>query len=196
MDLRRSDPTDAGLGRTATLVIAGVFAAVALLAALDLAGDLRDGTTAGHVAVEGAIAFAGACGLVVLMLRHVRLRRSEAAARVAADGLSADLASSRAEAERWRGEAHDLLAGLGAMIDRQFGRWQFSPAEKEVALLMLKGLSHKEVAAARGVSEATVRQQATGCYRKAGVAGRHDLVAFFLEDLLAPGPRTGTPDRS
>jgi hypothetical protein len=38
----------------------------------------------------------------------------------------------------------------------------------------------------RAVSEATARQQAAAVYRKAGVAGRHDLAAFFLEDLLAP----------
>ncbi len=45
-----------------------------------------------------------------------------------------------------------------------------------------------EVAALRGVGEATVRQQARAIYRKAGLAGRNELAAFFLEDLL--GPRT------
>jgi DNA-binding NarL/FixJ family response regulator len=62
-----------------------------------------------------------------------------------------------------------------------------------VALLLLKGLSHKEVAGLREVSETTVRQQARAIYRKAGLSGRHDLAAFFLEDLL--GPR-GEPDQS
>jgi DNA-binding NarL/FixJ family response regulator len=36
------------------------------------------------------------------------------------------------------------------------------------------------------VSETTVRQQARAIYRKAGLSGRHDLAAFFLEDLLGP----------
>lgn len=66
-------------------------------------------------------------------------------------------------------------------------RWELSPAEKEVALLLLKGLSHKEIAEVRGTSEATVRQQSRALYKKAGLTGRHDLAAFFLEDLLA-GP--------
>jgi DNA-binding NarL/FixJ family response regulator len=59
-------------------------------------------------------------------------------------------------------------------------------AEREVGLLLLKGLSHKEVAAARGTSETTIRQQALAVYRKAGLRNRSDLSAFFLEDLLLP----------
>jgi DNA-binding CsgD family transcriptional regulator len=78
------------------------------------------------------------------------------------------------------------MAGLGAAIDAQFDRWGLSPAEKEVGLLLLKGLSHREVAQARSVTEATARQQARAVYRKAGVSGRADLAAFFLEDLMLP----------
>ena len=73
-----------------------------------------------------------------------------------------------------------------AAIDRQLERWGLSAAEHEVALLLLKGLSHKTIADRRGTEEATVRQQSRAIYRKAGLAGRHDLAAFFLEDLLAP----------
>jgi len=53
-------------------------------------------------------------------------------------------------------------------------------------LLLLKGLSHKEIAEVRNVSETTVRHQARSLYRKAGLSGRNDLAAFFLEDLLGP----------
>jgi DNA-binding NarL/FixJ family response regulator len=54
-------------------------------------------------------------------------------------------------------------------------------------VLMLKGLSHKEIARVRATSEATVRQQAASVYRKSGLSSRAELSAFFLEDLLAPG---------
>ncbi len=50
----------------------------------------------------------------------------------------------------------------------------------------MKGLSHKEIAAARDITEATARQQARAVYKKSGLTGRHDLAAFFLEDLLLP----------
>ena len=90
------------------------------------------------------------------------------------------------EADRFRNEAQDALRGLGEAIDRQFGRWALSPAEREVALLLLKGLSHREVAAVRATSDATIRQQALAVYRKAGLRNRSELSAFFLEDLLLP----------
>ncbi len=51
---------------------------------------------------------------------------------------------------------------------------------------MLKGLTHKEVAEVRATSETTIRQQALGVYRKAGLRNRSELAAFFLEDLLLP----------
>jgi hypothetical protein len=70
--------------------------------------------------------------------------------RVEADRLAAHLDASREEAARWRLEASDLIAGLSAAIDRQLERWELTPAEKAVALLLLKGLSHKEVAGVRG----------------------------------------------
>lgn len=71
-------------------------------------------------------------------------------------------------------------------IDRQFDIWGLSPAEKEIGLLMLKGLSFKEAAEIRNASERTVRQQAQDIYRKASVAGRNEFAAWFLEELLLP----------
>lgn len=192
MDLRPSDPPDGGVEsdpegerRRARAGLA-LLSLVAALAAIDLALDLREGTTIAHAAVEGSIVLAGGLGIAFLLRRLAELRRSASAARRDAAGLAADLAGSRAEADRWRAEVETLLAGLGEAIDRQLVRWGLSSAEKSIALLLLKGLSHKEVARARGVSEATVRQQARSVYEKAGLGGRHDLAAFFLEDLLAP----------
>src|SRR5439155_26190872 len=101
-----------------------------------------------------------------------------------------------ADARRWNQEAQDVLAGLGAAIDCQFDRWGLTPAERDVALLQLKGLRHKEIAELRQTSERTVRQQSLAVYRKAGLAGRSDLAAFFLEDLLLPESRLSEPQIS
>ena len=68
-------------------------------------------------------------------------------------------------------------------MGRQFGRWALTDAERGVALLLLQGLSHKEIASARDTSERTVRQQALAVYRKAGVHSRAELAAFFLRDV-------------
>ena len=70
-------------------------------------------------------------------------------------------------------------------IDAQFNQWSFSRGEKEIALLLIKGLSMKEIAEIRGSNENTVRQQASQIYRKSQLGGRMELSAFFLDDLLA-----------
>jgi len=57
--------------------------------------------------------------------------------------------------------------------------------------MLLKGLSHKEIAAMRQTSERTIREQARAVYRKSGLAGRSSLAAFFLEDLLPPLSEAG-----
>ncbi len=97
-----------------------------------------------------------------------------------------DLEVARLQGQRWRAESRVLLEGLGQAIDAQFGRWNLTEAEREVALLLLKGLSTKEIAAVRAGSERTVREHARAIYAKAGLTGRAALSAFFLEDLLAP----------
>ena len=73
---------------------------------------------------------------------------------------------------------------LGGLIQTQFRDWDLTDSEQEVGLLLLKGLSFKEIAALRQTQEKTVRAQASGIYRKAGVSGRHAFAAWFIEDFL------------
>lgn len=162
------------------------FLIVAVLAAIDIFSDLEEGTTLSHVVSESGVLLVGLIGAILIARRMVLiLRRARAVEREAVD-LADRLAVTEAEARRWRSEARDLMNGLAAALDQQFDRWALSPAEKETALLLLKGLSHKEVASVRSVSDATARQQARAVYKKAGLSGRHDLAAFFLEDLMLP----------
>ena len=85
--------------------------------------------------------------------------------------------------------ARQALAGFGRAIDAQFRAWQLTPAEREVALLLLKGYSHKAIARHTDRSDATVRQHATAIYQKAGLSGRAELAAYFLEGIPLPdGP--------
>jgi DNA-binding CsgD family transcriptional regulator len=97
-----------------------------------------------------------------------------------------ELDVARIQGRQWRDETRALLKGLGEAIDRQFLTWKLTEAERDVGLLILKGLSLKEIAAARVTSERTIRAQARSIYAKAGLSGRAALSAFFLEDLLAP----------
>lgn len=86
-----------------------------------------------------------------------------------------------------RNQSARLSGELLAVMQREFARWNLSPSENEIALLMIKGLSMREIADARSVKEKTVRQQATSIYAKSGYANRHELVAHFIEDLMGDG---------
>jgi DNA-binding NarL/FixJ family response regulator len=78
------------------------------------------------------------------------------------------------------------LAGeLLSVIREQFVQWKLTPSESDVALLLIKGLSMKEIADARNVKEKTVRLQATNIYSKSGCEGRHELSAHFIADLMS-----------
>lgn len=179
---RRPGAADGDGPRPWTLALpAAILALVTALVGLDVAGDARSGSSGWHLALEIGIMVVALAGAVALWGQLLLARRR-------ARALQFDLVRAEADLVRFRAESQEALAGLGAAIDRQFERWGLSTAEREVALLLLKGLSHKEVAAARATSERTVRQQALAVYRKAGLSGRAELAAFFLEDLLLPAP--------
>ena len=116
---------------------------------------------------------------------------AEAARRAAvALGSELDAERLRADTEAFRANTRPATTAISAAIGAQLLAWGLTPAELEVARLLLLGLSHKEIASARETSERTARDQAQAVYKKAAVAGRAELAAFFLEDLL---PVVGGP---
>ena len=110
--------------------------------------------------------------------QEIREARSESR------NLAANLSLARADGERWRAAAATHANGLGFAIRQQFAEWRLTASECDVAILMLKGFSHKEIAHLRNSSAATVRQQAAAIYGKSGLASRAELAAYFLEDLF------------
>lgn len=83
-----------------------------------------------------------------------------------------------------------LRLASGAFMDvmeERFAAWALTPAERDVALFAIKGMSTTEIAGLRDVSEGTIKAQTNAIYRKAGVAGRTQLLSLFIDDLM------GTP---
>jgi DNA-binding CsgD family transcriptional regulator len=156
----------------ATRIAVALFAVVVVLVGIDLYIDFGQGVGIGHLAAESVLFMLAIAGMVMMWRQLDRTRT--------------DLASALVAAEHWKQESRELLRGLGVAIEHQFERWHLTAAEAEIALLLLKGLGHKDIAALRQVSERTVREQARSVYRKSGLAGRSELAAFFLEDLLLP----------
>ncbi len=56
---------------------------------------------------------------------------------------------------------------------------QLSPAEHVVAVHVAEGLSNREIAAALGKSQATVKHQVSSCLRKLNVPTRMKLMALL-----------------
>ena len=174
-----TEADERGLQGGERAVLAAVLALIALLAGIDVAVDLRQGVGLWHVLVEALAAVAACAGVFFLLRGAWRLRRR-------LDAQARDFSAFRVQAEAWRAGSRKYVDGLARSIDLQLDQWQLSSAEKEVAFLLLKGLSLKEIAQVRGTSEKTARVQSSAVYTKSGLAGRSELSAFFLEDLLPP----------
>lgn len=96
----------------------------------------------------------------------------------------------RASHRRSQHVESQLRAASGAFLDLledRFAEWNLTPAERDVALFAIKGLSLQDIAALRNVSEGTVKAQTNAIYRKAGVSGRPQLLSLFIDDLMG-GP--------
>ena len=125
------------------------------------------------------IEIGAAVGLILgLVLGALALRRTLRERNLAQEGL-----------RRASGAFMDLL-------EENFAQWGLTPAERDVALFAIKGLSTADIAVLRATSEGTVKAQTNAIYRKAGVTGRPQLLSLFIEDLmrddLVPKPQTPT----
>lgn len=165
------------------LAIAGILLLVALGGAVDLALDRPSNWLSVHVLFEVAM-MAFSLSFAAYLWRG--WRRATQSLQEATRAFASRHETLKAERDQWRDSAQSALAGLGVAIDHQFEAWKLTPAEREVALLLLKGYGHKQIAGATQRSERTVRQHAVTVYQKSGLAGRAELAAFFLEDLLLP----------
>lgn len=144
-----------------------VLVSAALFFAYDIVVDLLDDDESSvHIAVE-LLVFVAMSLVLFRELQHARQ-------------LSREISAQQSRMARLSGD-------LMVVMQSQFAQWSLSPSESEVALLLIKGLSMKEISELREVKEKTVRQQATSIYAKSGYAGRHELAAHFIEDLMSVG---------
>ncbi|WP_299904290.1 LuxR family transcriptional regulator [uncultured Paracoccus sp.] len=151
--------------RAATLaVLIVVLALAAVFFIIDVFADLGEYGLGWHIALElmATVALFISLGLMMLELREMQNRM---------DSLDRGIRAAR-------GDMAGLIGGF-------FDRWQLTAAEREVALLMLKGFDNDAIAKLRGVAVGTIRAQSASIYAKAGVDGRAQLFSIFMEELLA-----------
>jgi DNA-binding NarL/FixJ family response regulator len=172
MDEREDGLDSAPFRRLLTLLLA----IVAVGGAADLYFDRPAQWFSPHVVVE--LVLMGVSGGTAIFLAR-GWRRAEASLA----GTRRSLVERERERDAWRARAEASLEGLGRAIDEQCTAWGLTPTEREVAVHLLKGQGHKQIAAATGRSERTVRQHAVAVYEKSGLGGRAELAAFFLDGL-------------
>lgn len=166
-----------GVGFFVTLLAIEIVTETNPLSVLDIAFD----------AVTLLLTIGSAVG-VALLVQRMQAQHEEKIA------LIRDLEIARSEGRGWRDKARAHLNGLRLEITHQFGEWGMTDAERDVGLLILKGLSHKEIASLRGTTEATVRQQAQSIYARSNLPGKSAFSAYFLEDLFTPAlPANASP---
>ena len=154
-----------------------ILVLVVVASGIDLYTDLSHGVTGQHVAKEAAIMAIAALGIAWLLYGLHRQNKKISA-------LRKELEETRQPAVPPSTYILRARRHLAEVVGQQFEEWELSASEKEVGLLLLKGLSLKEIAGLRNTLEKTVRQQASAIYKKADVAGRHAFAAWFIEDFL------------
>lgn len=160
-------------------VLVSILSAVLLLILTDIIGDSREGVEFWHLLLEASVGVISLFGIFYVLRDSFKTKKNLLET-------NQKFSAYQIEAEKWRAESKKFLEGLSLAIDQQLSKWGLTMAEKEVAFLLLKGLSLKEIATIRNTTEKTARVQSMAVYEKAGISGRSELSAFFLEDLLAP----------
>lgn len=157
-----------------SFILALILLMISGLMIFDIIDDLMEGVRINHLLLEFCMVTALLWGVTVALKIWKNLNTK-------VSSLNHDLIRIQSLYET---EKKVLSEGLHTAIDDKYEEWSFTPAEKEVATLILKGLSLKEISEIRNTSERTVRQQAQCVYSKSKLAGRAELSAYFLEDLL------------
>ncbi len=177
----------------ATMAMAALVAAI-VLSALDAATESITWAAPGFILDVLDRLF-----LLLAAVAIFRIGMGQAELRVQSTRLGERLALESAEAARWRARSRRLYDDLSGAIADEFASWALTPAESEIAGLLLKGLSLKDIAVLRRTSEQTIRQQAQAIYRKSGLSNRSEFAAYFLDGLFQaaeqaiPDPVQKTP---
>lgn len=158
-------------------LIAIILLIIMCLNFFDVLTDISLGVPVWHVFSESLIVLVSAIGALFL-IKDIYARTSDITR------LKQELLISDDKFKNITDEMKSARHEYSAVIHSQFKQWLLTPSEQDVAMLLLKGLSFKEISGVRNTKEKTVRQQASVIYSKANVEGRHEFAAWFLEDFM------------
>ena len=148
-----------------------------LLNSIDVYVDIGLGVPTAHVIEESMIVLISGWAAIFLIFdmrkRSIKLEK-----------LATQLKNADTQIRSLNDKMDEERAHFSEVIKLQFEQWNLTKGEQQVAFLLLKGLSLKEISVVRNTKEATVRQQASSIYSKSLLDGRHEFSAWFIKDLF------------
>lgn len=163
--------------RKSELYLVILLPIIGLLNFLDIIEDIKQEADKLHLTLE-VLQVIIVIIVMTIMFKHAYKRRAELTI------LQNKFDITHRSLKQSKSKIDKLNDDYMKVIQQQLAAWQLTPSEKEVAILLLKGLSFDEISNVRKTKEKTVRQQASSIYRKSGLSGRHEFSAWFFEDLL------------
>lgn len=157
------------------------FFLIGFLAAFDIWFDFRHGVQFRHLFLEGLVFFLSLVGFHYFLSRSVKSTQDQKAFVVQLERRVTEKEKKLSELEK---RLKSFKEAFSEDIDRTFKNWALTRAEQQVASLLLKGLSIKEIASIRESNENTVRSQCTSLYKKSKLSSRSQLSSYFFDDLI------------
>jgi DNA-binding CsgD family transcriptional regulator len=77
-----------------------------------------------------------------------------------------------------------LRGSFERVLMEKFDAWKLTAAERDVTLLIIKGLSVADIAQARHTAPGTVKAQSSSIFRKIGVSSRTELMSQVLDEFI------------
>lgn len=158
---------------SAFLVLVGV------LSIIDIFMDKSDQLSTVHIVGEFVLIFLSFSGSFYFISQASFYRESNVKLKTQVDTLEKKNSHYLEQVQLYK-------TGLSEAIDEEFNLWKLTPSEKEIGIMLIKGMSYSEISEARNISERTARNQGSSVLSKAGLKNKSELIAYFLEDLLYP----------
>ncbi len=157
------------------------FGALCVLALFDIYFDFNHGIPFRHIIFEILVFLTGLIGLNYFAIVVSKKYKSQ---HQTLEALKSDMGKKDRELVTLSNKVKSYKEEFRAEVENTFKTWHLTKTEVEIAGLLLKGLSLKEIAELRGSNERTVRSQCSSIYKKSKRQSRSQLSSYFLDDLI------------
>ena len=153
----------------------GLMAAAALFFFQDVVHDLKE-----HWQADIAYTTSDLVHLIFEMIAVLALV-------IAIIEMMGNMRRLRSDKLRQANQLKYLHEDFDELVHKKFTAWDLTPAERDVALMMLRGLTIEQISDLRNVSKGTVKVQSHKIMQKADVASRVELMSLFLDEFMDVG---------